>query len=212
VAGATLAEQQHELDDLRRREERHSRWLDAMALVADEFRREPGRAALDNGLDVVIRQTHALDAAVAFYVSGQLMVTSSRRGLLESSPVTVSAHPELARSLRDSDPTWLAPAASAALGVPADLHASAIPIVVAGETLGLLVFVFADVEPHDADNRRLLVAVSAAMGFALLRDRLAQELREAAGAPGGSGSRATAPEAAAGAPPRTRADARPTGG
>jgi len=70
-----------------------------------------------------------------------------------------------------------------ALGVPPDLHASAVPIVVAGEPLGLLVFVFEDVEPHNDDNRRLLVAVSAAMGFALLRDRLAQELREAAGAP-----------------------------
>jgi GAF domain-containing protein len=57
-----------------------------------------------------------------------------------------------------------------------------VPIVGAGEPLGLLVFVFEEVEPHDRDNRRLLVAVSAAMGFALLRDRLAQELREAAGA------------------------------
>jgi GAF domain-containing protein len=64
------------------------------------------------------------------------------------------------------------------------MHASATPIIVAGEPLGLLVFVFEDVEPHDDDNRRLLAAVSAAMGFALLRDRLAQELREAAGAPG----------------------------
>jgi GAF domain-containing protein len=111
-------------------------------------------------------------------------VPSSRRGLLESNPITVSAHPELARCLRDANPTWLDPAVSAALGVPPDLHASAMPIVVAGESLGLLVFVFADVEPHDEDNRRLLTAVSAAMGFALLRDRLAQELREAAGAPG----------------------------
>ena len=58
------------------------------------------------------------------------------------------------------------------------------PIIVAGEPLGLLVFLFEDVEPHDDDNGRLLAAVSAAMGFALLRDRLAQELREAAGAPG----------------------------
>jgi hypothetical protein len=109
---------------------------------------------------------------------------SSRRGLLESNPVTVSAHPELARCLRDAKPVWLDAAASSAIGVPPDLHASAIPIVVAGETMGLLVFVFADVEPHDEDNGRLLTAVSAAMGFALLRDRLAQELREAAGAPG----------------------------
>ena len=184
VARGALAELQREAEQLRRRDERHTRWLDALALLAEEFRREPGRVAVDNGLDVILGHTNALDAAVAFYVSGQLVVPSSRRGLLESSPVTVSAHPELARCLRDAEPAWLDAAASSAIGVPPDLHASAIPILVAGETMGLLVFVFADVEPHDDDNGRLLTAVSAAMGFALLRDRLAQELREAAGAPG----------------------------
>jgi MerR family transcriptional regulator, light-induced transcriptional regulator len=184
VARAALAEAEREVEELRRRDERHSRWLDAIAMLAAEFRHEPGRAAVDNGLDAVIRHTHAVDGAIAFYVSGQLVLPSSRRSLLESSPITVSAHPELARCLRDAEPTWLDAAASAALGVPADLHASATPIIVAGEPLGLLVFVFEDVEPHDDDNRRLLAAVSAAMGFALLRDRLAQELREAAGAPG----------------------------
>jgi MerR family transcriptional regulator, light-induced transcriptional regulator len=181
VARAALADTQRELEQLRRHDERQTRWLDAVAMLAEEFRREPGRAAADNGLDVVIRQTNAVDGAVAFYVSGQLVVPGSRRGLLECSPVTVSAHPELARCLRDADPTWLDPAASAALGVPPDLYASAVPIVVAGEPLGLLVFAFEEVEPHNSDNRRLLVAVSAAMGFALLRDRLAQELRQAAG-------------------------------
>ena len=183
LARATLAELRHELEQLRRHDERQTRWLDTLAMLAEEFRREPGRAAVDNGLDVVIRHTKAVDGAVAFYVSGQLVVPGSRRGLLEARPVTVSAHPELARCMRDADPAWLDPAASLALGVPADLYASAIPIVVAGEHLGLLVFLFEEVEPHDRDNRRLLVAVSAAMGFALLRDRLAQELREAAGAP-----------------------------
>jgi MerR family transcriptional regulator, light-induced transcriptional regulator len=183
-ARVALAELQHEIEQLRRREERHSRWLDAIATLAAEFRHEPGRAAVANGLDAVIRHTKAVDGAVAFYVSGQLVVPSSRRSLLESNPVTVSAHPELARCLRDAEPTWLDKAASTALGVPAELHASATPIIVAGEPLGLLVFVFEEVEPHDDDNRRLLAAVSAAMGFALLRDRLAQELREAAGAPG----------------------------
>jgi hypothetical protein len=183
VARTALAELQGEVEKLRRRDERHTRWLDALALLAEEFRREPGRVAVDNGLDVILRHTNALDGAVAFYISGQLVVPSSRHGLLESSPTTVSAHPELARCLRDGEPAWLDPAASAALGVPPDLHASAMAIIVAGEPLGLLVFVLAEVEPHDEDNGRLLTAVSAAMGFALLRDRLAQELREAAGAP-----------------------------
>jgi MerR family transcriptional regulator, light-induced transcriptional regulator len=183
VARAALVDTERELAALRRHDERQTRWLDAVALLAEEFRREPGRAAVDNGLDVVIRQVNAVDGAVAFYVSGQLVVPSSRRGLLESNPVTVSAHPELARCMRDADPAWLDPAASAALGVPGDLYASAVPILVAGEPLGLLVLVFDEVEPHDDDNRRLLVAVSAAMGFALLRDRLAQELREVAGVP-----------------------------
>jgi MerR family transcriptional regulator, light-induced transcriptional regulator len=184
VARAAMADMQVEIEQLRRREERHSRWLDAIAMLAAEFRHEPGRAVVDNGLDAVIRHTKAVDAAVAFYVSGQLMMPSSRRRLLEANPITVSAHPDLARCLRDAEPTWLDAAASAALGVPGELHASATPIIVAGEPLGLLVFVFEDVEPHDDDNRRLLAAVAAAMGFALLRDRLAQELREAAGAPG----------------------------
>jgi len=182
-ARAALADLQREVDALRRHDERQTRWLDAVAMLAEEFRREPGRAAVDNGLDVVIRHTKAVDGAVAFYVSGQLVVPGSRRGLVEGGPVTVSAHPELARCMRDAEPTWLDPAACAALGVPADMHASGVPIVAAAEPLGLLVFVFEEVEPHDDDNRRLLVAISAAMGFALLRDRLAQELREAAGTP-----------------------------
>jgi hypothetical protein len=184
AARAALADAQREAHELRRREERHSRWLDALAQMAAQFRHEPGRAAVDNGLDAVVRHTRAVDGAVAFYVSGQLVLPRSRRGLLECSPFTVSAHPEVARCLRDAEPVWLDAAACAAFGVPADLHASAVPIVVAGEPLGLLVFVFEDIEPHDDDNRRLLTAVSAAMGFALLRDRLAQELRDVAGAPG----------------------------
>jgi GAF domain-containing protein len=55
-----------------------------------------------------------------------------------------------------------------------------VPNVVAGEQLGLVLLLFDEPEEIDPDVERLLTAVSAAVGFALLRDRLAQELREAA--------------------------------
>jgi MerR family transcriptional regulator, light-induced transcriptional regulator len=180
---AVVAELRTQLAELRVRDDRHTRWLDAIAGLAEEFRREPTAAAIDNGLDVLVRQTAALDGAVARYVSGQLALAGSRRGLLGEARVTVAAHPELARCLRDSAPAWLDAVAAAAFGVPRDVFASATPIVVAGEPLGMLVFLFGEVEPHDDDNRRLLTAVSAAMGFALLRDRLSEELREAARGP-----------------------------
>ena len=64
--------------------------------------------------------------------------------------------------------------------MPEDLRACAVPVVVAAEPLGMLVLAAEAAEPLDADSRRLLRAISAAMGFALLRDRLVAELRAAA--------------------------------
>jgi len=161
------------------RAERHDRWLDALAALAQTFMHEPGPDAVHEALDVLIRQTRAVDAAVATYVSGRLAVRRSRRGVLEARTLTVSAHPDLGRALRDAEGLWLDATAAHMIGLPPDLPASGVPIAVAGEVLGLLLLVFDEVEPHDDDNRRMLVAVSAAMGFALLRDRLVAELRAA---------------------------------
>jgi GAF domain-containing protein len=84
--------------------------------------------------------------------------------------------------LRAGEPEWLDAPVRGALGVPEELRACGVPLVVAAEPLGLLVLAAEDAEPLDADSRRLLRAVAAAMGFALLRDRLVAELRSAAGA------------------------------
>jgi GAF domain-containing protein len=51
-----------------------------------------------------------------------------------------------------------------------------VPIVVGGEPLGLLLLAFDGTEEIDAEVQRLLTAVSAGVGFALLRDRLTREL------------------------------------
>jgi hypothetical protein len=170
------------LDALMVRDERHNRWLDAIAGLSQHFRNEPGVGVVDSGLDIVIRHTNALDGAVATYLTGQLALPGSRRGLVAPGMVTVAGHEDLARALRDAEPLWLGPAAAARFGIPQGLSASGVPIVVGGEPLGLLIMIFEEIEPHDSDNRRLVDAVAAGIGFALLRDRLARELREAVGA------------------------------
>ena len=178
---AEVAALQRELAALRERDDRHVRWIDAIGRLAAEFQVEASGAARDSALDTLVRQLNASDAALATYLSGQLAVASSRRGTLGPEMLTVSAHPALGAALRDAQAAWLEPAAANALGVPAGLFACGVPIVVAGEPLGLVLLLFDEPEEISRDVERLLTAVSAAVGFALLRDRLAQELRDAAG-------------------------------
>jgi hypothetical protein len=181
AARAALAARRCELDELRHSHSRHARWLDAVAQIADALQREPDpAAAIETSLEVLVRQTDAVDAALARHEAGRLVVGGSHRGRLTRAAATVAAHPELARALRDGEPVWLEPAAAAALGVPERLRACAAPVAVAGDPLGALLFAVEDVQPLDADRRRVLRAFAGAMGFALLRDRLVAELRAVA--------------------------------
>jgi K+-sensing histidine kinase KdpD len=185
-----LAELEAELAALRARAERHDRWLDALATLADTFMHDTGPDVVHESLDVLIRQTRATDAALATYVGGRLALRGSRRGVLNARTLTVAAHPDLGRALRDAQGIWLDATAAHVIGLPPGLHASGVPIAVAGEVLGLLLMVFDEVEPHDADNRRLLASISSGVAFAVLRDRLARELRAAVSPAARSGRRA----------------------
>ncbi|HWH94250.1 MAG TPA: MerR family transcriptional regulator [Baekduia sp.] len=180
-ARLALAAAETELTRLRHSSERHDRWLDALGGLAAEFQHEPGPDVIASALDILIRQTQAVDVGLASYVSGRLALHGTRRGALGATALTVAAHPQVGRVLRDVDGAWLEEATARSLGVPAGLHAVGVPIAVAGEVLGLLVMVFDEVEPLDPDNRRLLAAISAAVGFALLRDRLVRELQAVSG-------------------------------
>jgi DNA-binding transcriptional MerR regulator len=181
AARAALVAQRRELDDLRHRHAQHARWLEAVAQLAAAIQDEPEpSAAITGSLDVIVRQTQAVDAGLAEHSAGRLVLGQSLRGMLGTSAPTVAAHPPLARALRDREPVWLDDASRAAFGVPEDLRACAVPVVVAAEPLGVLVLAAEAAEPLDADSRRVLRAMSAAVGFALLRDRLVAELREAA--------------------------------
>jgi DNA-binding transcriptional MerR regulator len=201
-ARAALARAELELAALRHRTERHDRWLDALGALAAEFQHESGPDVIASALDVLIRQTRAVDVGLASHVSGRLALHGTRRGALGATALTVAAHPQVGRVLRDVDGAWLEGPTARSLGVPEGLHAVGLPVAVAGEVLGLLVMVFDEVEPLDADNRRLLSAISAAIGFALLRDRLVRELAAAPGGPTGStGERDPAGRPFAAAPP-----------
>lgn len=169
--------QARELAALRDRDERHTRWLDAAEAITLAFQIEPGPTVLDEAADILIRRLPALDAVVASSIAGGLALPRSRRGLLEPAVVTVAGHPELARRLRSADPHVLETAASVALGVPDGAHGVCAPILVGGEALGALVLLFGEPVELGAPQRRLLTVASAALGFALLRDRLATELR-----------------------------------
>jgi len=153
-----------------------SSFVEAASMVDTRFHLSSGPSALRALLD-------AVGEAVAVDDERFTLLTIAGASELDTAGpehIALAASKAYLAALRETG-------AGAVIVIPSlreHVPASAIPIVVAGETMGLLVFVFADVEPHDEDNGRLLTAVSAAMGFALLRDRLAQELREAAGAPG----------------------------
>ncbi|WP_272473870.1 MerR family transcriptional regulator [Baekduia alba] len=194
-ARVALAAAEDELARLRHREERHDRWLDALGGLAAEFQHEPGPDVIASALDILIRQTQAVDVGLASYVSGRLALHGTRRGALGATALTVAAHPQVGRALRDVDGAWLEETTARALGVPDGLHAVGVPVAVAGEVLGLLVMVFDEIEPLDGDNRRLLAAISASVGFALLRDRLVRELQAAS---------VSDPDRPAGRPPAQR--------
>jgi MerR family transcriptional regulator, light-induced transcriptional regulator len=178
-ARTALGRAELRLAQLEHRAARHERWLDAFGALAAEFQHEPGPDVIASALDVLIRQTQAVDVGLASYVSGRLALHGTRRGALGATALTVAAHPQVGRALRDVDGAWLDEPTARSLGVPEGLHAVGVPVAVAGEVLGLLVMVFDEVEPLDADNRRLLSAISAAIGFAVLRDRLVRELAAA---------------------------------
>jgi hypothetical protein len=95
--------------------------------------------------------------------------------------VTVTAHVDLAGVLRERLAAYLSPATVAAFGAPAGSPVVAVPVSVVGETLGCVLLVMDKPRPLDAEIQQLLSVLSAAIGFALLRDRLVEGTRSAKG-------------------------------
>ncbi len=158
--------------------EQQERWTRATGAVVAAARTRGGVQALAEATDALVRHAGALDAAVAPYMTGALVLGRSSRGLLGPGTITVTAYEELATALRDGSPTWLHQAAGSAAGAPADLATHVVPIVAAGEPLGALVLLFDEPEDLDGVPADLLLTVSTVLGFVLVRERVMDELRD----------------------------------
>jgi hypothetical protein len=104
-----LATLQQEREGLDHQLERHTRWLGAVAELAELFQRESGTALLQATADTLVRRLPPIDAGVAVYMAGELALGSSSRGLLGPRMVTVTAHQDLAEALREGSPAMLDP-------------------------------------------------------------------------------------------------------
>jgi DNA-binding transcriptional MerR regulator len=176
-AGRALAALREERRQIEAQLDRHERWLQAIAELAELFQHEAGTRVMQATADTLVRLLHAIDAGIAVYMGGELALGSTSRGLLGPRMVTVTTHAELAAVLRERAPAWLAPSTAAAFGAGADVHVLAVPVAVVGETLGALLLVMEDRSAIDDDIRQLVSVLTAAVGFILLRDRLVEGAR-----------------------------------
>ena len=168
AAAATLAELQRARGDLAERDA-------ALALsdeVAGALRDLPGVDAIVASLDVLIQRLGAADAALAPYMAGQVVLGRSTRGLLGPEMITVAAHPDLARAVREGEIASLSPEAASEIGVPDDMGALIVPATCAGEPLGVLLIVFNGVPALGPGAMLVLATLGTALGLALMQERL----------------------------------------
>ncbi len=163
---------ERELAQVRHADAQHRRWIELAATLAERFQRDADDAVLSNVATTLMRGLGALDAGIAVYVAGELALGNSSRGVLGPRMVTVTGYDDLATLLHSGTAGWLTPSTASAFGVSAGLHGLSVPIIVVGETLGMLLLVFDEQTKLGEDARQMLTVVSAGIGFTLLRDRL----------------------------------------
>lgn len=166
-------------EELRARIAHSERWSRATSSVVAAAREQGGAAALSTSADVLVRQAGVLDAAVAPYMTGSLVLGRSSRGLLGPAAVTVSAHEDLGSTLRGGTPQWLGERARAAVGAPDGLAVRIVPVLAAGEALAALLLLFDAQEDLAGVPDELLMTISTVLGFVLVRERVMGELGDA---------------------------------
>jgi hypothetical protein len=131
-----LAEADAERELLRAQVDDEARAAETLAAVSDLCRLESGGPALSDATGVLVRRLGAVDAGIAPYMAGALVLGRSARGLLGPDMVTVSRFDELADGMRDGEATWLRGPTAEAFGAPRGLAVLALPMLAAGRASG----------------------------------------------------------------------------
>ncbi len=166
---ATLAD---EVERVRDRLAERDAALDVCMSVSEALRSQTGVDAILASTELLMRRLRVIDAALAPYMSGQIVLGRSTRGLLGPEMLTVAAHPELSHAVRTGEITTLPPRAAAGLGLPEDLSALLVPARCAGEPLGVLLLAFEDAPVLGSGMARALTIVGTELGLALMQERL----------------------------------------
>ncbi len=173
-----LVEAERDREELREQLDANRRMADAAVAVADLFRAQSGAANLADAASALVRRLGAVDAALAPYMTGALVLGRSSRGLLGPEMVTVTRFDDLSDLMREGAIGWLGDAPAGAFGAPAGLALLAVPLFAAGEPLGALLVLFDEEQELDDTSKRMLRVVSTLLAFALVRERVAGELRD----------------------------------
>ncbi len=173
-----LAEAERERDALQESGDRDARFAEALAALVDILRLGSGMSVLGDATVVLARRLGAVDVAIAPTMAGALVLGRSARGLLGPEMVTASRFAELSEALHDGETAWLGDETARAFGAPAGLELLLVPMLAAGEGLGALLVLVDARADLTATQLRLLRAISATLGFALVRERLVGELRD----------------------------------
>jgi DNA-binding transcriptional MerR regulator len=149
------------------------------AQVTERLRSDDGPAVLRAATAAVREHLGALDAGLALYMAGELVLGTSTAGMMGPSMVLVAGHEQLGKVLRESRPAWLEGEPVRAFGAPPGMHCLAAPVLVAGETVGMVMILFGNRVDVTGDARRFLDIVLGPIGFALIRDRFLESTRAA---------------------------------
>ena len=156
------------------------------------LREHVGPSSVMSSVQALASGIGAADAALATYAAGSLLAGRSTRGRIAPSVVAVSAFDDVSGALHDGAVGWIGAAARDAFGVPPDESLLIVPVIAAGERLGVLLLAFAEEFPVGDAERALLLGAATSLGFALLRQRVVDQLAEHSVCSVGAGGRRAA--------------------